>query len=128
MKKGFLILFLVACYTFAISGVAVKIHYCGGEVSSVTFAAAAKKSCGCKEKSEKESCCKDEIKQFKNDPAKSEISTFKITKAPKLFITYINETLATSIQNAKSSNFSYLNKDIHYSNTPIYIRCCVFLI
>jgi len=112
----------------AISGVAVNVHFCGDKVSSISFSTAAKKDCGCKKEAEKKSCCKDEIKQFNNDPGKAEISSFKLTKASEHVLVHVDYFLSRSLligdatKGASKYSYSYINK------VPRYLRCCVFLI
>lgn len=71
-------LFLAFLLLVSNIGFAFDVHYCGGEIASVSLnttakAAPEKKCCGEKEK--KSSCCKDKVVHFEK---KSDHATFKI--------------------------------------------------
>lgn len=57
------ILIVLAIYTLATGGVSVRFHYCGDDLSSVSFAGSPA-DCGCEE-DEDDGCCKDEHHYFK---------------------------------------------------------------
>lgn len=71
-------LFLAFLLLVSNIGFAFDVHYCGGEIASVslktaTSASPEKKCCGSSEK--KSSCCKDKVVHFEK---KSDNATFKI--------------------------------------------------
>ncbi len=58
MKK-FAAIFAVSLYILSITGVAVRLHFCGEELSAVIFSG-ADADCGCDEGCEEEGCCHDQ--------------------------------------------------------------------
>lgn len=80
-KKVFILLFTFL-YLMATSGIAVSIHYCGGEVDSFEFYSGKQKKCCCKDSADNKSCCNDEIKQLKSDPSDIICSGIKFIKVP----------------------------------------------
>lgn len=71
-------LFLALLLLVSNIGFAFDVHYCGGEIASVSLntsisASPEKKCCGASEK--KSSCCKDKVVKFEK---KSDNATFKV--------------------------------------------------
>lgn len=54
----------LSLYLISITGVAVKLHYCGEELSAVIFSG-ADADCGCDEGCEDDGCCHDQNYFFK---------------------------------------------------------------
>jgi hypothetical protein len=67
MKKLALLL-LATMYFICASGVYINAHFCGGELSSVSyFALHDNDSCGCGDEAEDTACCKDILHFYKVD-------------------------------------------------------------
>ncbi len=64
IMKKFAILFAASLYLLSITGVAVKLHFCGEELSAVIFSG-ADADCGCEVGCQEEGCCQDENFYFK---------------------------------------------------------------
>ncbi|MCC6721016.1 MAG: hypothetical protein IT243_02350 [Bacteroidia bacterium] len=123
------ILLFVAVYILQTAGINISVHYCGNNISSVSFFEKAKK-CKCLSKKMKPNCCKDKS-------AKIKISSFQqksnhLTQ-PIKFV-HIN-ALFISINESTSFNFTKLsitsnnkNKPPDDISHPIYIRNRVFTI
>ena len=99
-------LFLALLILVSNVGLAFNVHYCGGEIASVSLntsvtASPEKKCCGASEK--KSSCCKDKVVHFEK---KSSDATFKMFFFQIAFPAVIQEykpIAFLSIPNFKSS-------------------------
>lgn len=58
IMKKFAAIFAVSLYLLSITGVAVKLHFCGEELNAVIFSG-ADADCGCEVGCEEDGCCHD---------------------------------------------------------------------
>lgn len=74
MKK-YSIIFLAIFYFVCATGIYSHAHFCGGELSSISYSALHDKhDCGCGEESATDDCCKDVMHFYKVDAHQSYIS------------------------------------------------------
>ncbi|MFH6965567.1 HYC_CC_PP family protein [Flavobacterium sp. FlaQc-28] len=112
------VLFLAFLLLVSNAGFAFDVHYCGGEVASVslntTASATPQKKC-CETKEEKSSCCKDKVVHFEK---KSDNATFKVfffqLIAPAVIQEY-DPVVFLSIPNFKSNQITTYYSD---ANAP----------
>jgi hypothetical protein len=52
-------------YVISSIGISISVHYCGGEVSSVSFDSSSTEKCVCGSQKMKNECCKDILFSFK---------------------------------------------------------------
>jgi hypothetical protein len=88
MKKLALLL-LATMYFICASGVYIHAHFCGGELSSVSyFALHDNDSCGCGEEPEDTDCCKDILHFYKVD-AHQDANFVKTSKMVSFQLNYV---------------------------------------
>lgn len=120
---------LVVFFFISNSGMAITLHYCDGEISSINFFSTERQKCDCGEKAMKSSCCKDKTTIFKAkiDNAKINYFTFKSTHLKLIFKPFNQNVLALETQlNYTVSDF-YLPPQFK-PKVPIYLLDRVFLI
>ncbi len=108
---------------------AITVHYCGGEISSIKFFSTEKQKCDCGEKAMKSSCCKDKTTIFKAkiDQAKINQFIFKSTHL-QIYFKHVNQSLV-----APKVKLNYTFSDFYLPpqfkpKVPIYLLDRVFLI
>ena len=132
MKKISLII-LSILYFVSVTGIAINIHYCMGDLADWSLGQEKSKSCskcGMEKSEEKENgCCKDVHKFFKNDTEQKIAEFVSLQKrfVPNAIVPFHFETPSYSIPPVSNDNL--------FSHTPprsagiaIYIRNCIFLI
>lgn len=85
MRKAVIIL-LTFIYSLSAVGACVTIHYCGGEVASVSVFSAEGKKCMCpvKDGQMKKGCCENKTLTFKIKDDQSKLNAF-VFNAQKIF-------------------------------------------
>lgn len=78
MKK-FVVTILLLLYLIPTFGINVTVHYCGGEISSVSFGTVATDKCACGSKKMKKNCCQDKNFSFEVDDDQSKTQVVEIT-------------------------------------------------
>jgi hypothetical protein len=129
MKK-LLSIILMFFYIIPAIGVNVNLHYCGGELSSVSHSLVESKKCLCKPNKMKKGCCEDKQQTFKldNNQQKANVTTPNLKN-----LTFIIAT-TTAIYPIPSFYKSVERTDCIVYNPPEYykrdicLQNCVFRI
>ena len=74
--KRFFALLLMLLYVIPAIGVNVSMHYCGGELVSVSHKLSEKKKCLCSPNKMKKGCCEDKQQTFKIDDSQQKAELF----------------------------------------------------
>lgn len=74
--KRFFVITLMFLYMIPAIGVNVSMHYCGGELSSVSHRLSEKKKCECSPNKMKKGCCEDKQQTFKIDDSQQKAELF----------------------------------------------------
>lgn len=118
-----LLLFFLAGNSYA----GINIHYCGGELQSVSLITKSK-SCGmCGNETSSNKCCKDVQKIIKSDDFSKAQTNYSLTNlliAVLPFYSTINDRLDYTIFQFVSTSFG----DPPKLKTPIFIRICSLII
>lgn len=78
MKK-LVITLLVLLYVIPTFGINVTIHYCGGEISLISFGTATTDKCACGNKKMKKNCCQNKNYSFQIDDNQIKTPASEIT-------------------------------------------------
>lgn len=76
--KRIVLILLVLLYAIPAIGVTVKMHYCGGKMTSVSLGFETAHKCGCKGKTMKKGCCSDKTAVLKLDTEQQRPATLKL--------------------------------------------------
>lgn len=122
---------ILLLFTFLIanSGMAVTMHFCGGEITSIDFFSTEKKACECGDKLMKSSCCKDKTAVFKTKIDNEKVGQFilKSSTSKYNFKSFNELVIAPLVQ----PRFYVLDLSLSYQfkpKVPIYLLDRVFLI
>lgn len=130
MKK-LLSIALLFLFLITNSGMAISVHWCCGEFSSICLISDAKDSCWCKDKAAESDCCKDKKTTLdanaKSDLAKATSYELKVI-IPDLTIAPINH-----IEVLHPATVQYTDSDFYHPpplnhTVPIYLLDKVFRI
>lgn len=129
MKKLAAIL-LILCYLVPAIGTTLVMHYCGGELDSVSILSTDENRCSCGSESMKKDCCKDELVVLKIKDTEQSIKSS--TTQPRFIVKEpaATELLLQSVYfNPVSLSFSqsYLYPP-GAATHPVYLVNKVFLI
>ena len=128
--KRIVAIILFFLYVIPAIGINISVHYCGGEISSVSFGSGYVEKCACGSKKMKTDCCKNKQISFKlkSDQQKTShvaLNFFKsVTFLPIVFSTY-----SFSFQPAFDKNIAYNDyQPPDKLKQPLYILHRVFRI
>jgi hypothetical protein len=127
VKKAAIVI-LALLYIITTSGVVVNVHYCMGDVASVTYGQATPESCGKCGMKEKAGCCHSELQVVKLDDVHQQTIKAKETS------TFIAELPVVFFQPAVVSYSSHDHFGISYHSPPdprvnsVYLHTNVFRI
>lgn len=106
---NFIMRFLAICvlsliYLLPSLGLAISKHYCGGEVSSVSFIPFHEHTCGCGDEEMDSDCCKDEFCFIKLDDSQQKTQNVQIPSdelGPAIACNFVDASLSNifSIKN-----------------------------
>lgn len=124
MNKVLIILFS-AYYMLASVGVAINVHYCAGEVSSIDVL--SKKSlCCCESDGQRSSCCDDETLFFQMDDEQQFFQSSKMNFEQSFKMIALSNLVTADILNSDDEdNFRF--EDIIFSpplKEPLWLNHC----
>ncbi|TAF74533.1 MAG: hypothetical protein EAZ53_08450 [Bacteroidetes bacterium] len=128
MKKSVIYIFTFIYLVFS-TGFTVNAHYCAGDLQSISFFELSKDCNKCGKKKMK-GCCKDVSQSFQVDDEhiiSSSDFSFKTPDFQSFFNPIFNFKFRQTILNFSKPFIGFENTPL-FSNTPIYIRLCSFLI
>jgi hypothetical protein len=67
IMRKFVVTLLLLLYMIPTFGVNVNVHYCGGELSSISIGAKSENPCTCGSKKMKKNCCEDKTFSYEVD-------------------------------------------------------------
>jgi len=115
---------LIIAYILPSIGITISKHYCGGEVSSISFLCIADDNCGCGNKKMKADCCKDEITQFKIQDSQFQTDnshiTFQKTGLKRIFV----NDFVSKLNDVNESSNSFFSR----RHPPDIVVCPIFII
>lgn len=129
MKRFFVIL-LMFLYMIPAIGVNVSMHYCGGELTSISHGLSEKKKCQCSPNKMKKGCCEDKQQTFKIDDSqqKAELVSPKFNNA---FVLQVEKPLVfqkpTAYKSIGRVGYSIFHPPNLYRE-PLYLLNSVFRI
>ena len=129
MKK-FVVAILLLLYLIPTFGINVTVHYCGGEISTISFGTVTKDKCACGSKKMKKNCCEDKNFSFEVDDNQAKTQESVLT-----FTTPLNFNIALPQSFEFSYTFfpvlvstDYFHHPPNYVKQPLYILNQVFRI
>ena len=121
MKRN--IIFILSLYLFSISGLAAQIHYCGGELETISFGFQESTKCCCDGVSKCNNCCKnEEFKPSVSNHFSVKHQTIKPLNLTAIQVVHPELLIKTPIIYIEAVN-SLPCKDY---NVPDFIRNCVY--
>jgi hypothetical protein len=127
LKKSAIIL-LTFFYSVCAVGMQVNVHYCHGNISSVSLDF-SKSNCCCEQSKTPKKCCSDKEVQLKID-SKTLQTTEKKTNETKVFVAALPKTISFPLAEKQFANAS--STKIHtaprLSLSDSYLMYCVFRI
>ena len=128
--KRFFALLLMFLYMIPAIGVNVSMHYCGGELVSVSHQLSEKKKCLCSPNKMKKGCCEDKQQTFKIDDSQQKAELFS-QKFNNAFVFEVKQPLVFQNPIAYKSidrvNYSIFHPPNLYRE-PLYLLNSVFRI
>ena len=123
MKKIIVTIFLLL-YLIPTFGVNVTVHYCGGEISSVSFGEAGIDKCACGSKKMKKNCCQDKKFSFEVDDDQS--------KTPEAAITFLKSfDIQTFLPKAFKFDYNYfpqITSGDYFHHPPNNVKTALYIL
>jgi hypothetical protein len=128
--KNFAVTILLLLYLTTTFGVSVNVHYCGGELSSVSIGAKAETTCSCGSNKMKKNCCEDKTFSFEvdNDQAKTQECILTFPNSFNLDVTLPSSFEFCYVSAPTMVSKYYFHHPPNNVRAPIYILNQVFLI
>jgi len=115
---------LLLLYLIPTFGINVTVHYCGGEISTISFGTVTKDKCACGSKKMKKNCCEDKNFSFEVDDNQA--------KTQESVLTFTNP-LNFNIALPQSFEFSYtffpvLVSTDYFHHPPNYVKQPLYIL
>jgi hypothetical protein len=128
MKKATVIILSFMYLVFS-TGLTMSVHYCGGEVNSISFTEGIKDCSSCGKKAMK-GCCKDQTSSYQLDNDHNGSITKISLKAPDLAKAFVHnfKYLLLDYSAPATESFFTINENIFRDKNPRFLIHCTFLI